>query len=340
MKQLKEICIKKAKEIYGKDLPPRVKKRIEQELLQIRERGMESTFCKMAEIMQQPLFAGKNRYLRGFRGELGASLVAYLCDISPFNPLELPEELVLYPELLFTREKSGSLYINVGERTKKELEKHLEELDIPENVEFYVTPNLTLLEELQRKTEDIYVCSGYETSHRLAPTNIYEFFCRNRWKYVPEFSNNAVAKSIVKKAEGMNTELLTKMIGLLHGTGTWLNNAEVLAETEKNWLKKAISSAEDVYEYLLRHRMPSSQALEITEIVRCGNRCLSVKEYEALRKYSCEEWFLESVAQIQYLFYRSQNLCYALELKRLIYYFNRHRNTYMEIFKQNALLHT
>ena len=52
-----------------------------------------------------------------------------------------------------------------------------------------------------------------------------------------------------------------------------------------------------------------------------------------IRFHTQVRWFIESVRKIRYLFSRAQTLCYAMETKRLIYYFNKYRRLYIKIFE-------
>lgn len=333
-KQLQKHCIQRAKEIYGENLPIHIKDRIEEELVQIERAGdnVAATFLAAVEMFQAPCFQGPNRYIRGFRRALGASFVAYLCDITPFNPLELPENLTMHP-VCFCGKMYLPMYINIGTKTKKEFMENNTDYEIPEGVELYNTINLELLEELQRRTEDIYICSGYEKEDDGFTSDMWGFLRTEDIKFLPEFRDHSLAQQIINNAPDLNIAALTKIIGLLHGSGTWFDNAEYLTKKYDNWLEKAISCQEDVYEYLMAHQVPHTSALDITEKVRHGNKSLSEEEMKILREYHCEDWFIESVRKIRYLFSRAQTLCYAMETKRLIYYFNKYRRLYIKIFE-------
>lgn len=74
----------RARELYGDDLPPIVKKRIEKELQSIIGQGYATIYAISQILVKKSLDLG---YLVGSRGSVGSSLVAFLCDITEVNPL-------------------------------------------------------------------------------------------------------------------------------------------------------------------------------------------------------------------------------------------------------------
>lgn len=334
--QLWDICDGRVKTIYGKSAPDYVKDRIVWEMTMMRQMDGDAaqTLFDTACMFRTPCLKEPDKYIRGFRGNLGASFIAYLCDITPFNPLELPVNLTLSPAFLFKKGKPLSLHINMGKEAKAKLEWNRKKVPMPKGVTVYDTPNLNLLEALQRETEDIYTCGGYEGNIGAAPTNFYDFFRSSHIEYAPEFCNRKIARQMLSKTSVITVETLSKMLGMMHGTGTWIENAEYMANSDRNWINKAISSAEDVMDYLLSRSMRYEEAFSLTEKVRSGNGILTKEDLDLMHDYACEEWFIDSVSRIQYLFYRAQNLCYALETKRLIYYFNKYGEQYVRIFKK------
>lgn len=116
---------------------------------------------------------------------------------------------------------------------------------------------------------------------------------------------------------------LISILGLMHGTGVWKGNGELLYD-EGISLEELITCREDVYSYLYSKMNgkccdnPSGQVFEIKECVRKGkysNNRMPVEVECLLLECDIPKWYVESMKKIRYLFPKTHIIA---ELKRNI----------------------
>ncbi|WP_416150913.1 PolC-type DNA polymerase III [Salipaludibacillus sp. HK11] len=82
--EMREMCYKRAKSIYGDDLPKLVVDRLEKELSSIISNGFSVIYLISQKLVKKSLEDG---YLVGSRGSVGSSFVATMTEITEVNPL-------------------------------------------------------------------------------------------------------------------------------------------------------------------------------------------------------------------------------------------------------------
>lgn len=123
---------------------------------------------------------------------------------------------------------------------------------------------------------------------------------------------------------------LTAISGLMHGTGVWKENGELLYE-QGIPLDELITNREDVYAYLYEKLNgkscdhPSGQVYEIKKNVQMGRyfRGLApLKEEPMLLECGVPEWYVESMKKVLYVFPKTHLIAY---LKKDICKYNKER---------------
>ena len=119
---IKEKCYRKAKSIYGEDLPHDVQERLKLELDSIIENSFESQYLIASYIVQKSKELG---YLSFTRGSIGNSFVAFLLEITDFNPIKYNLPFEMFAGIKYDKEPDIELYISeeIIEKILKELRK-------------------------------------------------------------------------------------------------------------------------------------------------------------------------------------------------------------------------
>lgn len=141
---------------------------------------------------------------------------------------------------------------------------------------------------------------------------------------IPEFSGSFVF-DVLKTADCRSFDDLVKVNGLVHGTGTWIDNAETLLNDGTVAISDLIATREDIFDSLLNYGLCDETAFRIAEEVRRGKvsagRSSKWGEYKAvMEEHEVPEWFIDSCERIMYLFPRAHCCAYTLGSWRIAWY--------------------
>ncbi len=126
---------------------------------------------------------------------------------------------------------------------------------------------------------------------------------------LPEFGPGYV-RNVIKKVRPTTVTQLIKLCGMVHGTGTWMDNAEELIETGTAPFDECIGNRDDVMLYLLAHGCEPGTAYTIMEAVRKG-RGISADMQSEMQKLGVPDWYIGSCRKIRYLFPKAHAASYV-----------------------------
>ena len=82
---LREMCYKKAEELYGKNMPKQIKNRLDKELNSIITNGYSALYLFAEQLVRK---SNEDGYIVGSRGSVGSSFAAYMSNITEVNSIE------------------------------------------------------------------------------------------------------------------------------------------------------------------------------------------------------------------------------------------------------------
>ena len=144
---------------------------------------------------------------------------------------------------------------------------------------------------------------------------------------IPEFGTKFVRQMLVDTKPQTFSELV-RISGFSHGTDVWLNNAQDLITSGTVPLKEAISTRDDIMNYLIQHNIKPKTSFKVMENVRKGKGIDKLNklgqkttDYEGeLKEGHIPQWFIDSCHKIGYLFPRAHAVAYVMMAFRIAWY--------------------
>ncbi len=159
-----------------------------------------------------------------------------------------------------------------------------------------------------------------------AQNEVLAEFRRGNTEGIPEFRTN-LFKDMVEEASPASFRDLIQIAGLSHGTGVWLDNAKELIN-QGIPVSKVIAYRDDVFNHIGKHMMQkgivnTGYAYKLMEDTRRGVYArggVSEEMRKQLGDIGIEDWFVNSIGKIQYLFPKAHGVTYVKLAATLMWY--------------------
>jgi DNA polymerase III subunit alpha, Gram-positive type len=135
---------------------------------------------------------------------------------------------------------------------------------------------------------------------------------------IPEFGTRFVRQMLDDTKPNKFADLV-RISGFSHGTNVWINNAQEFIRSGEATMKDAISTRDDIMNYLILKGLPNKESFTIMEKVRKG-KGVSEEEETLMRQHGVPNWYIESCKRIEYMFPRAHAVAYVMMSYRIAYY--------------------
>ena len=334
---LQSICEESAHEKYGRTLPGRVETNMHAELEMIRKNGYAPAYILARKASAMARAEG---ILTNIRGNAGASLVSYLCDISETDP---GFYVTRYSFMGYYGERMPVICINFETGTASRFADKLADF-----CEKTVDRGELMIQDHKRYVE----FSGSEEGKKLWEVSLYEFsgldvlkkcsarkgivpgtilpyevdrsvnqkvmdaFCRGKTRGIPLFEGEFM-EGMLKQLQPGSIFDLTKILGLALDWNMYYGNQYELIKDGLIDLGNAIASYDDVYE-VLRCYLGDEEGWRAAEKVR-GGKPLEKDVVERLKRQGIQEWIPDVLGKAGYLYSRAHQFSYALVAYRTMW---------------------
>lgn len=144
---------------------------------------------------------------------------------------------------------------------------------------------------------------------------------------VPECGTKFV-RGMLEDSRPQTFSDLVRISGFSHGTNVWLDNAQDLIKNGICKLNEAISTRDDVMNFLIHRGMDKKNSFFVMENVRKGKgiekrnkQGEATTNFEAeMRENNIPDWFIDSCKKISYLFPRAHAVAYVMMAFRIAWF--------------------
>lgn len=135
---------------------------------------------------------------------------------------------------------------------------------------------------------------------------------------IPEFGTK-FTRQMLDDTKPKRFADLVRISGFSHGTDVWLNNAQEWIRTKKATMKEAISTRDDIMNYLILKGLEKKEAFTIMEKVRKG-KGVDDEQVASMEAHGVPQWYIESCRRIKYMFPRAHAVAYVMMSYRIAYF--------------------
>lgn len=135
---------------------------------------------------------------------------------------------------------------------------------------------------------------------------------------IPEFGTK-FTRQMLDDTQPSRFADYVRISGFSHGTDVWINNAQEWIKSGQTTIKDAISTRDDIMNYLILKGLPKKSAFTIMEKVRKG-RGVTDEEVALMQEHDVPEWYIESCRRIKYMFPRAHAVAYVMMSYRIAYF--------------------